>query len=395
MPKARTFLRGFLIALCGLAATVGAFKGSLWGALGIAGGLIFYFGVAVADKKPPLPPKKLGLFTLVVLAVLAMEIPFSSNAGKSLTVWLNLATIFIPMVLLLSPRVRKIAYSRSFLPLTAAALAFGAAALGLEHFSGGVLIHAFKEKASLDQYNRGMAHVVIFAFPIVGGVWARYGKKYALGLALILCVPVFQTYSHTSKLAFFAGSAVAALAYYSPLIARRALKTGILFASLWPLYAQLLFVHAHSFVEALPCSFRQRAEIWDFLSYRLLERPFLGWGLGSTSALDFAKPHGDLYLLTTSPAPHAHNFILQTWVETGIPGLVLCLLFLISLVEAATALRPPLRPFAYGGLAASIVICLFGFNFWTDALWAAFALSAFVFGVLQQNGEGEKNFVDA
>ncbi len=395
MPEADKFLKVFAVVLYATALTVGAFMGSLWGALGIAGGVILYFGAALSDKNLPMPPKKLGLFALLVLAALALEIPFSSAMGKSPSVWLNLATTFIPLVLLLSPRLRILAYSPLFLPVAAGGLAAGAAALGFEYFFGGVLLSAIKGNAPLSVYNRGMAHIVILGFPLLGGVWAGYGKRYAFGLALALVFPLFQTCSQTSLLAFLTGCAITALALRSPAIARNALGVGICAVSLWPFYAQLLFARAFSLVERLPDSFRQRAEIWDFLSYRILERPLLGWGLGSTAALDFTKPHGDLYLLTTSPAPHAHNFIVQTWVETGIPGLAICLFFLLMLVQMAAALRPSLRPFAFGGLAASIVICLFGFNFWTDALWSAFALSAFVFGILQQNGERKKHLVDA
>jgi O-antigen ligase len=83
-------------------------------------------------------------------------------------------------------------------------------------------------------------------------------------------------------------------------------------------------------------------------------------------------------------APHAHNFVTELWVETGVPGLAVGLAFFLFTLWRATNLNEELRPFALGGWMAAIVVSLVGFNLWTDALWAAFALSAFVFGGLQR-----------
>ncbi len=396
MPDTGKALRGFLIFLYVVAVTAGAFTGGVWGSLGIGGGLILYFGTALADRKLPMPPAQLGLFVVLTLGLLAAELPFSSYPQRSVKTWLHLTTIYVPLLLLMTPRVRALAYSPRFLPAVAMAMAIGAMGLGFEHLTQGAFIFGFKKPtASLNEYNRSMAHLVILGFAVAAGLRARYGKGHAVGLALLLLFPVSQTYSHTVKLAAAAGIAVTVFAMFYPALAQKCLRLGILAAVGWPLFAQSFFTFHAGIVAMLKDSFRHRMEVWDYLSYRILERPLLGWGLGTTNTLDFTTPHGELYQYAVTAAPHAHNFIVQTWVETGAPGLVLCLLFLMLLVQKANAMPASLRPFAFGGIAMSVVVCLFGFDFWSDSLWSAFALSAFVFGVLQQNGERKKNLVNA
>ncbi len=396
MPDRQRFLSAFCIALYVAAVTVGAFTGGVWGLLGIGGGLILYFGTALLDRKAPLLPKKLGLFVLLTLGVLALEVPFSSNVPRSAATWLHLASIFVPLLLLLSPRVQERAFSSFFLPVVAMAIAIGAIGLGFEHFTNGAFLFGWKNPStSLSEYNRGIAHIVILAFAIVSGLWAFERKSLALGLVLILLFPAVQTLSQTVKFGLLTGAICTGIAFFYPRLVQNILKIGILSLLAWPFYAAFLFSSQYPRVALLPDSWRHRIEIWDFLSYRIAERPLFGWGLGTTNGLDFTQPHGDLYRHALTAAPHAHNFIMQTWVETGLVGLSLCIGFLFLLIRAAGALQAPLRPFALGCIALSVVVCLFGFDFWTDALWAAFALTAFVFGVLQKHGERKDNLVYA
>jgi O-antigen ligase len=207
----------------------------------------------------------------------------------------------------------------------------------------------------------------------------------ALVLFVILLYPAGLTESRTAKMALVAGAGVMAMAHLLPRVTPRLLAV-FPFALLgWPFAAAWTFRTHADFVDHLPFSWRHRIEIWDYLSYRIIERPWFGWGLGTTSKLDFHSPNSEMYHYATQAAPHAHNFITELWVETGVPGLALGTLFLLFTLRKASTLRVDLRPFALGSWMAAIVVSLVGFNWWTDALWAAFALSAFVFGGLNQS----------
>jgi O-antigen ligase len=396
MPKIPKFFPVFCTLIYILAVTLGAFTGGAWASLGIGGAVLLFFGLWAVDKTMPLPPKNFSFFTLTTLWVLGAELPLSSHFAVSLKVWLQLASIFLPLLLLTSPRLQVAAFSRSFIPAVAVAMAVGAVALGLELQSGGFLIHALKKPgAALTEYNRGMAHMVILSFPLFAGLWITGKRKAAAALGLVLLFPAELTESHTAKLALVVGAACTALAFYRPLVTRRLLTVATLVIAGWPFYAQRLFLAFPDTIAKLHNSFRHRIEIWDFLSYRITERPIFGWGLGTTHLLDFTRPHGELYLYAINPAPHAHNFIVELWVETGFPGLALGLAFLLLILRRIWTLHPSLRPFALGGFAAAVTVSMFGFDFWTDALWAAFALSACVLGMLQQQLERKEHLVHA
>jgi O-antigen ligase len=234
-----------------------------------------------------------------------------------------------------------------------------------------------------------MAHAVILAFPLFAGLWVMGRKRWATILVLLLLFPASLTESHTAKLALLAGALCGTAAFYRPLWVQRVMAIMSVVILGWPFYAQVLFTRAHEQIENWHSSWRHRMEIWDYLSYRIGERPFLGWGLGTTHMLDFSQPHGDWYqALKLYGAPHPHNFITELWVETGIIGLMLGWVFLLLTLCAAARMPRALQPFALGGWAASVVIAMFGFDFWTDSLWGAFALAACAFGMLQKRIEG-------
>ena len=120
------------------------------------------------------------------------------------------------------------------------------------------------------------------------------------------------------------------------------------------------------------------------MSYRIQEHLWLGWGLGTSYTLPFQEPHGALYIFTTLPAAHPHNVMCELWVELGLPGLVLGIAFAFLTLRKAGRLDPRLVPFALGAWTACFCLSLIAYDFWTDSLWGAFAMTAFAFALLQK-----------
>jgi len=376
--------------------TLGAFTGGAWAILGITLALISFLVVWGLDKRIPHLPKVFASFTFLVLAVFALELPLSADLDLSAKMWLRLASVYLPLLLLTSPQVQTRLYSNKFVPLIALSMSLGALLLGLELESGGAFLHMFKKAgSSVTEYNRGIAHLVILAFPIFAGLWNAGGKKSAFVLAALLLFPASLSESHTAKLALILGIFCTCAAFYRPLWVRKAIAATCALILGWPFYAQYFFSNYYSAVEKLHASWQHRVEIWDFLSYRIDERPLFGWGLETTHKLDFKEPHGDLYHIALQNAPHAHNFVVQLWVETGLPGLALGFCFMLLTLRKIGKLHTSLQPFALGGFVAALTVAMFGFDFWTDALWAAFTLCAFTFGMFQKNIESGKNFIRA
>lgn len=381
----QNYLSALVVFVYALAVTLGAFHGGMWAALGIALALALYSGVALQDRALPAPSKAWGMWLALWLGVTAVELPLSAYPDISRHAWFNLVSVFVPLWLLSSPRVWVAGHNTYWLKTSAVAAAIGALALSVELFSGGYLLHHLKKPdAFLTEYNRGMAHFVIVAFPILAGLWGAGRRRTAASLILLLLIPAGLTESHTAKLALMVGIGCTICAAFRPLWVQKGLAGFLILLIGFPFFIQKLFLLHTSAVERWHDSWRHRVEIWDYISYRIADRPWFGWGLGTTHRLDFSQPHGALYQIVTRAAPHAHNFICEIWVETGICGLLVAIGFMLYVLKQTIRLTPALQPFALGGYAAAVTVSLFGFDFWTDALWGAFALSAFAFAVLQQ-----------
>jgi hypothetical protein len=145
----RDFIRRALPLLCiavyAVASSIGIFTGGLWAALGIGLGILMFVGVWAMDGKMPLPAKHMAILTLVTLTIFAAEVPLSTHVDISSHLWLQLVSIFLPLLLLTAPRVQEIGISSALIPVAALAACMGAIALGCELESGGVVLHMAKK----------------------------------------------------------------------------------------------------------------------------------------------------------------------------------------------------------------------------------------------------------
>jgi O-antigen ligase len=69
-------------------------------------------------------------------------------------------------------------------------------------------------------------------------------------------------------------------------------------------------------------SLLSRKAIWDFSFEQFYSHPFFGQGAGQMITLDFGE----------GPVPHSHNVIIDYMRMLGIPGLVVCLIFLLATI---------------------------------------------------------------
>jgi O-antigen ligase len=376
-----------------VAVSAGVFTGGLWATLGIGGGLLMFALAWVADRRLPRTSADLTLFIVFALSLMAALNGFSTRPDLSWREWLKLTSIFLPLLTLAAPAVQERAFHPRLFPVLAITSATAAALLGVELSAGGPLLYAVRgSKAALTEYNRGMSYLVLVAFPIMASLRLSRRWWFIVLYIVILLLPAGLTESRASKLALIVGLGVMLAAFAKPVLARRALSGVIVLLAAWPMTAQWLFANHYDMLARIPPSWRARMEIWDYMSYRILEHPFLGWGLGTSHALPFAEPHGALYVITKDAAPHPHNALIQLWVELGLPGLVLGILFVLMLLRRTERLDVRLQPFALGALAAAVTISMVAYNFWTDSLFAAFALTAFLFAGLQRQARTNQAF---
>lgn len=379
-------------------ATVGTFSGGLWGGVGIGCGLALYLGTAWLERRWPRPSREVLGLALIALAVTVALNLHSTNPPLSWFDWTRLVTIWLPLALLTSPEVQARADHKHLFTVLALAAFAGAFALGIELVLDAPVLRMVKGvHAALTQYNRGLSYLVVLALPIMAALWVRplaatgsaslraAGRiaPFAVFVAVML-FPASLTESRASKLALIAALAVVAAAHVAPKFTRRGLGVLVFLLLGWPFAVQKCFLAFRDRLSHLPDSWRARMEIWDYLSYRIAERPGLGWGLGTSRTLDFKNPHGDMYTLVTEAAPHPHNVVTQLWVELGAPGLALGVVFALLLLRQAGRLSPPLVPFALGAWMAALCLSCVAYNFWTDSMFATFALAALAFALLDR-----------
>ncbi len=366
--------------------TLGTFTGGIWAAFGIGGALLMFAFVWRIDGRMPQPEKRIFLFALAALLVTAVVNLDSTQPKLTWHVWGQLITIFLPLSLLTSPEIQQRAASRQFMDVIPVLAAVSALALGLELIWEGPLLRLAKGPlARIYQYDRGLSYAVLLAFPIMAMIWNSKRRWLIVFFIAVLFIPASYTASRAARLAFVLALLTTAVASVLPVLTRRALMAFPIFMISWPFAAQKIFIQHHDWIDRMPSSWQERMEIWDYLSYRIFERPLLGWGMGSSYKLPIAEPHGALYRYALVAAPHPHNAAIQLWVELGLPGLALGVIFGWMTLQRAGRLDSVLTPFALGAWAAAFCMTMISYNFWSDSFWAAFALTGFAFALQQKH----------
>jgi O-antigen ligase len=365
-----------------VAVTLGAFHGGLWATLGIGGGLILGGMTWVTCKKFPTPVHDfLKLTTVFFITVISLNF-LSSRPDISWHETLRLASIFLPLLFLASPAIAaRASHPKLFMWLPFVVM-ISSLALGVFLYRMHPVWIADGKAWLPTKYNRGFSYIVLFAFPMLALLWQSRYRWAILPFLLCLFFPASLTESRAAKLALMLALPTIVLGHYAPVLVNRLLAFGATLCMAWPFAVQTIFAHCPNIIAKLPDSWRARMEIWDYMSYRIMERPWLGWGLGTSHTLPFAEPHGALYTITKIPAAHPHNVMTELWVELGVPGLLLGLGFAFLTLRACARLDRHLAPFALGAWVVCFTLSLIAYDFWTDSLFAAFALTGLMFAIL-------------
>jgi O-antigen ligase len=364
-------------ALYVLAVTEGAFVGGSWALFGIAGGIIVFALIWRAQGRAPRLDRTLAIFTAVSLGVVALLNLRSSDPPISWHMLWQQSTIMIPLLLWFGPEIPDNVYSAKFFSRVAAAAFAGALALGVELTLGAPLLHLVKgASASITEYNRGVSYLAVIAIPLIGYLWINGRRGQAIIFVAVLILPFSLTDSRATKVAFLLGLAVSGAALLLPRVTKWALVATLLALLSIPFEITRIFLFHHAWLTHAPPSWIHRVEIWDYMSYRLFERPWLGWGMGTSRLLPYGEPHGASYIYVVTRAGHPHDAILQLWVELGLPGLALGVVFALLMLHKASCFPRPIVPFAFGAWTAALAISAVAYNFWDDSLFSLFALTA-------------------
>lgn len=224
-----------------------------------------------------------------------------------------------------------------------------------------------------DRLNRGALAVLLHAFAPAFLLWSGGRRPAAAALLAGSLVLVSFYRSETALAAGLLALPLLAVALARPPAGRRLFLALGIAALLLPLPgAMLLDRLALQEAAWLDITARARVQIWFFTAERILERPFLGWGLDSA---DLVPNRGVVPLLPYADRVmpiHPHNGALQLWLEIGLPGVALALFALHRVARGLAALPPAAAAFLIAVATATLVAQSLSFAIW-QSRWLALA----------------------
>jgi exopolysaccharide production protein ExoQ len=260
------------------------------------------------------------------------------------------------------------------------ALALGAAIVALDALTGDRLQPILTGRPeSATKYSRGIDYLLIVIWPLLGHAVLRRSWRWAIGIPVLVGIIVISGRSSTALASGLIGAAVLAVALSAP----RLVMPGLLLATAaigaaLPFALRLLTAQREMLMPYIKHSLFHRLEIWDYMTARILERPWSGRGFLTAKAIQLRPDELRNYRYLGIDGLYPHNQWLECWVELGLGGAVLAVAFCALALRRAQGLRPEMRPFAFAAFAAAIATSLVNFETATDSWWAALAACAFL-----------------
>ncbi|MCF8479095.1 MAG: O-antigen ligase family protein [Rhodospirillum sp.] len=304
-------------------------------------------------------------------------------------------------------------HKRRLVGLLSAAVLAGATVVILEALSGGLLLPLIKPSLlsledRVSSLNSGVIIGFLLAWVLVMGALEQGRRPLAGGLAVGMVLMVFLSNSESAKAALIMAisTGVASL-----LLGRWALRLVFLGYGMVLVLTPFVFRHIltdtlfREMAPSLPFSLQHRFIMWRHVSEWVFEHPILGWGIGSSRSFEHERVVRDFFLgefgwvqksLQVMPI-HPHNASLQIWLDLGVVGLVIVILFLfLSLAFLERRERSRWHQAGVTGLTAGgLVVTLGTFSMWQGWLMASAALVGCLSWMLLKDRESASQTTDS
>jgi len=353
----------------------------------VVAALAALIATAMRDRRAPPVDRTLAILFALLLGWSALSTAWAIDIREALSLLPRLAGLFVAIVALIgaSGALRE-GDRRVFVRLLLAGAAVGTALLLIETTGDAAIKASLSDKEQpIIALKPGSTVLALLVWPAVL-VLVRAGRRaLAVLLFLALLVPLGFLEGRAAFLALSLGAVVYALAWWAPrATTQAAAATSALLIVTMPLIAKAAIVPllARDWIQELPFSAVHRLRIWAFVADRIVERPFLGWGLNAARTL----PGGDRVIDPATGATilplHPHNAALHLWLELGAPGALIGAVLAAALAFACRRL-PGGRAATAAGLAVfatAFTVCWLSYgvfqNWWVAALGLAVALTA-------------------
>jgi len=245
------------------------------------------------------------------------------------------------------------------------------------------------------KYNRGVIYAIVIAWPVAAYLWRSRARASLGALVVGLGTMVVVVVAVTAKLAALAGLAVLGLSALAPRIMRPILLGGAAaLVSILPFLLSVITGYRGVFAPYLKESGLHRLEIWNYMTARVLERPFAGWGFWSASSVPIHPEELSGYTMVHPQGIYPHDQWLQLWTETGALGAALGIAFILLVWRRLRAMPSAMQPFALAAFAAAMLVSLVDYDVAGDSWWAALAACAFLFTLAAEPSTGSERSAD-
>lgn len=356
--------------------------------LALAGALLLVQAASAGTWRQAFRTPVAAIF-IVLLIWSLVTAAWAISMPDALELWKSLALIFAAILILLNAARGLSAGARAEVTTWAAyGLCLGLALLGIEIAFDLPITRVLQGEGStprLSTLNAGISVALAVVWPVAAGLWRRGQPVVAIGLTVALALVIGFSDATSAKVAWVAAIGAFAVVWISR---RRSIEVMALVVAL----AILAAPAAMRTVVPAPQTFDQqvrgaarsalhRLYIWDFVTERVIEKPFVGWGLDASRSI----PGSQRRVLGNAPviSLHPHNAALQLWLELGAPGAALAAL-LVMIIGAGLAHLPRLgRATGAATLFGALTIASLSFGVWQNWWMAALGLIAVLSSALR------------
>ncbi len=237
---------------------------------------------------------------------------------------------------------------------------------------------------NMAKLNKGVVLMTITCWPIVYWLYAQKRKKLAVAMWVFLVIFTPFLESSTATMGLIIGGITFGLSLYI----NKKILIGIISAGLL-LYNALLPISMHlapiyEEAENIPIvsglSARTRLLTLRYASDKALEKPLLGWGMGSADEVCTSAANDKNYTAIKGAVVlnHPHNGLMQTHVELGMMGALLLAGIYIATLRLISRMSDPLH------YSAAIALLMnfwgtqqTGFGMWQNWHWCTALIAAF------------------
>ncbi|MEQ8693969.1 MAG: O-antigen ligase family protein [Gammaproteobacteria bacterium] len=250
------------------------------------------------------------------------------------------------------------------------------------------IITPFIEQWSPTKYNRGLNYLLLLIWPLALWVRHNFGRWRAAVVAAPIAAMSILSLSATARVEMVAGGLIFILAHRAPKWIATILSAITVSAVLLvPALVQLVSQKRSDIAPFLKKSGLHRMEIWDYMSARIFERPFAGWGFSTAKSVPITNQELSQYTFATDAGIYPHNQWIELWLGSGIVGVAIGLATALVVLHRIAQLSSGSRPYAYAAFASALVVSSVNFELTTDSWWAALAATAFLFKATENTDE--------